>query len=195
MSKAIKQKRELVLTWKEAFGFCVAHISRKGTRPSLAHVAVKLSSKEPSVVLMAATDGYSSAFLELGINWMASTLPAIPAQLTDSWQYIDKDGRIYETRGQAKFPEQIRHIIPEDLEHKPGYGPHLGPLTFENLYKSMKAIKASSGLWYLAPQSWETRAALFKVCLERVGVFSAWLLAMPTRSEDGHKIRRPLEGL
>lgn len=198
------------MTWKEAYSFCAAHVlveKKRATRPELHHVAIRLASGNPSMVILAATSGQTAAFLEMGINWLASVLPALPAlpaQLEERWQYVDKDGALFTLPHGGTFPPLIRNVIPADLEHIPGHGPHLGFWVFEPIFRSMKAAGFIGGEWYMAPQrhradgkasEYGMGPALLRIRAERVSMFSAWLLAMPTRTPGPERAGRILEGL
>lgn len=197
------------MTWKEAYSFCAAHVlveKKRATRPELHHVAIRLAAGNPSMVILAATSGQTAAFLEMGINWLASVLPALPAQLEEGrWHFVSKDGTLFDLPHGATFPKNIRNVIPADLEHRPGYGPHLGLHVFEPLAKSMRAAGFIDGGWFMYPErrkntdgtlgEYGRGPALYKVHTERVSLFSAWLLAMPTRTPGPEKVGRILEGL
>lgn len=206
--KSAKKETDRVLTWKEAYNFCAAHVlveRKRATRPELHHVALRLAAGSPSIVILAATSGQTAAFLEMGINWLGSVLPALPAQLEeDRWHFVSKDGTLFDLPHGGTFPRNIRNVIPADLEHRPGYGPHLGYWVFEPIFRSMKAAGFIGGEWYMAPARHKVDGSpseygmvpsLFKVHSERVSMFSAWLLAMPTRCEGQKKAGRILEGL
>ena len=82
--KTTKKDNFRTMTWKEAYSFCAAHVlveKKRATRPMLHHVAIRLAAGKPSMVILAATSGQTAAFLEMGIGWLASVLPALPAQL------------------------------------------------------------------------------------------------------------------
>lgn len=196
------------LTWKEAYSFCAAHVlvekKRAATRPRLHHVAIRLAAGDPSRVFLAATSGYTAAFLEMEIGWLDSVLPALPAQLEERWQYVDKDGALFTFPHGEGFPSDIRNVIPQDLEHRPGHGPHLGYQVFEPIFRSMKASGFVGGEWYMVhhhicaggkPGEYGMGPSLFRIQTERRSVLSACLLVMPTRSETTKKAGRILEGL
>ena len=205
--KATKKDTTRTMTWKEAYSFCTAHVlveKKRATRPELHHVAIRLAAGNPSIVILAATSGQTAAFLEMGIGWLASVLPALPAQLEERWQYVDKDGALFTLPHGGTFPSGIRNVIPQDLEHRPGYGPHLGYWVFEPIFRSMKAAGFIGGEWYIAPQrhradgkpgEYGMGPALFRIRSERISMFSAWLLAMPTRTPGPERAGRILEGL
>lgn len=202
-----KKETARAMTWKEAYSFCAANVlveKKRATRPELHHVAIRLAAGDPSIVILAAISGQTAAFLEMGIGWLASVLPALPAQLEERWQYVDKDGALFTLPHGGTFPHLIRNVIPADLEHIPGHGPHLGPYVFEPLFRSMKAAGFIGGEWYMAPQrhradgkpaEYGMGPALFRIRSERVSMFSAWLLAMPTRTPGPERAGRILEGL
>ena len=204
--KATKKDTTRVMTWKEAYSFCAAHVlveKKRITRLELHHVAIRLAVGNPSMVILAATSGQTAAFLEMGIEWLASVLPALPAQLEERWHYVDKDGALF-TLPHGGFPSCIRNVIPQDLEHIPGHGPHLGPYIFEPLFRSMKAAGFIDGEWYMAPQrhradgkpaEYGMGPAFFRIRSERISMFSAWLLAMPTRTPGPERAGRILGGL
>lgn len=206
--KATKKDNYRTMTWKEAYSFCAAHVlvekKRDTTRPRLHHVAIRLAAGDPSRVILAATSGQTAAFLEMEIDWLASVLPALPAQLEERWQYVDKDGTLFTSPHSGGFPSEIRDIIPQDLEHRPGYGPHLGYWVFEPIFRSMKAAGFVNGEWYMSPQrhhadgkpaEYGMGPSLFRIQAERLSMISACLLVMPTRSETTKKVGRILEGL
>lgn len=202
-----KKDTTRAMTWKEAYSFCAAHVlveKKRATRPELHHVAIRLAAGNPSMVILAATSGQTAAFLEMGIGWLASVLPALPAQLEERWQYVDKDGTLFSFPHGRAFPSEIRNVIPQDLEHHPGYGPHLGYWVFEPIFRSMKAAGFVDGEWYMVssattrtgePAEYGMGPSLFRIQSERVSMFSACLLAMPTRSKTTKKMGRILEGL
>lgn len=206
--KTTKKDTARAMTWKEAYSFCAAHVlvkkKKRATRPELHHVAIRLAAGNPSMVILAATSGQTAAFLEMGIGWLASVLPALPAQLEERWQYVDKDGTLFSFPNGGEFPSVIRNVIPQDLEHRPGYGPHLGYWVFEPIFRSMKAAGFVDGEWYMIPQrrsaggkpgEYGMGPSLFRILSERDSMFSACFLAMPTLSKTTKKMGRILEGL
>lgn len=205
--KTTKKDNFRTMTWKEAYSFCAAHVlveKKRPTRPMLHHVAIRLAAGNPSRVILAATSGQTAAFLEMGIGWLASVLPALPAQLEERWQYVDKDGALFTSPHGVDFPSAIRNVIPQDLEHRPGYGPHLGYGVFEPIFRSMKAAGFVDGVWYMAPPrhradgkpgEYGKGPSLFRIESERLSMFSACILAMPTWCGTPMKAGRILEGL
>lgn len=205
--KATKKDTARAMTWKEAYSFCAAHVlveKKRITRPRLHHVAIRLAAGDPSRVILAATSGQTAAFLEMEIDWLASVLPALPAQLEERWQYVDKDGTLFTFPHSGGFPSEIRDVIPQDLEHRPGYGPHLGYRVFEPIFRSMKAAAFLDGEWYMAssattrtgePAEYGRGPSLFRIQTERVSMISACLLVMPTRTKTTKKMGHILEGL
>lgn len=205
--KATKKDPARVMTWKEAYSFCAAHIQvekNPAIHPELHHVVIRLAAGNPSKVILAAASRHTAAFLEMGIEWLASVLPALPAQLEERWQYVDKDGALFTLPYDRTFPSGIRDIIPQDLEHRPGYGPHLGYRVFEPIFRSMKAAGFVSGEWYMSPPrpcadgkpgEYGRGPGFFRIQSERAFMLSAWILAMPTWSGVEKKAGSILEGI